>query len=85
MAEAKATPAEEVAPARDGDEGTLDIPGASPPTQSDGDHSSEDSPVLVESDDIIIILQVIKHVSSMHFSRPRAHSVLKHEEQFFYN
>eukprot|EP00959_Pyramimonas_sp_CCMP1952_P039878 833826-Pyramimonas_sp.AAC.1 len=74
MAEAKATPAEEVAPARDGDEDTLDIPGASPPTQSDGDHSSEDSPVFVGDDDITIILQAIKHVSSVHISRSRAHS-----------
>eukprot|EP00959_Pyramimonas_sp_CCMP1952_P401968 8423006-Pyramimonas_sp.AAC.2 len=32
VAEAKATPAEDVAPARDGDDDTLDIPGASPPT-----------------------------------------------------
>eukprot|EP00959_Pyramimonas_sp_CCMP1952_P043818 915589-Pyramimonas_sp.AAC.1 len=59
MAEAKATPAEEVAPARGGDENTLDIPGATPPTQSDGDHSSEDSPVLVGDDDITIIPQAI--------------------------
>eukprot|EP00959_Pyramimonas_sp_CCMP1952_P327392 6854050-Pyramimonas_sp.AAC.1 len=63
MAEAKATAAEEVAPARDGDEDTLDIPGAAPPTQSDGDHSSEDSTVLVGDDDITIIIQAIKHVS----------------------
>eukprot|EP00959_Pyramimonas_sp_CCMP1952_P163428 3416748-Pyramimonas_sp.AAC.1 len=85
MAEAKATPAEEVAPARDGDENTLDIPGASSPTQSNGDHSSEDSPVLVGDDDITIILQAIKHVSNAHFSRPRAPSALKHENPFFYN
>eukprot|EP00959_Pyramimonas_sp_CCMP1952_P288533 6033931-Pyramimonas_sp.AAC.1 len=71
-AEAKAASAEEVAPDQDGDDNALDIPGASPATQSDGDHSSRDSPTLEGDDDRTSILQTLKDVSNRQFSRPRA-------------
>eukprot|EP00959_Pyramimonas_sp_CCMP1952_P013681 289038-Pyramimonas_sp.AAC.1 len=81
---AKVAPAEEVVPDQDGDDDTVDIPGANPTTQSDEDHSSEDSPMLEGDDDITSIIQALRDVSNEHFSRPRASSAFKNEKPLFY-
>eukprot|EP00959_Pyramimonas_sp_CCMP1952_P470503 9496750-Pyramimonas_sp.AAC.1 len=83
-AEAITTPAEDVAPGRRGGDDASDIPGAYPPTQSDGGVSSEDLPTLVGADDITTILMIFKDVSNMQFSRSRARKVLEKEKQLFH-
>jgi hypothetical protein len=80
--EAKAKLAGDVAPARHGGDETSEIPKATPPAQPDGDASSEDSPMLVGSDEITNTLMILKEVSKLQFSRPRARKALRNKKDF---
>eukprot|EP00959_Pyramimonas_sp_CCMP1952_P231499 4838722-Pyramimonas_sp.AAC.1 len=80
----KATSAEDAVPARRGGDDKSGIPKATPPAQPDGDISSEDSPTLVGSDEITTIPMILKEISTLRFSRPRARKVLRNEKDFFH-
>eukprot|EP00959_Pyramimonas_sp_CCMP1952_P386433 8098785-Pyramimonas_sp.AAC.1 len=66
--ETKARAAEDEAATRHGGAEEHTIPKAAPPTQTDGDPSSEESPVPAGADEAAIILRILKEVSRKQFS-----------------